>query len=142
MMGLLPQVWAFCPTSTKWPINTLLNLQILQQLLQVTWIAIPVPKSPLRAHIYYDLNANAQLFCISLDLGSILDSSDTAQKMFSSRIDYCNALLVNFPSSTLIPLQCVLNTAARVISLLPKYECVMYVLLSLRFLKINQIIEY
>ena len=40
----------------------------------------------------------------------------------SSRIDYCNSLLIGLPKTRLAPLQSVLNTAARLIARLPRYS--------------------
>jgi hypothetical protein len=40
----------------------------------------------------------------------------------SSRIDYCNSLLIGLPKIRLIPLQSVLNAAARLIARLPRYS--------------------
>jgi hypothetical protein len=40
----------------------------------------------------------------------------------SSRVDYCNSLLLGLPQSTLFPLQSVLNAAARLIARLPRFS--------------------
>ena len=35
--------------------------------------------------------------------------------LFLSRLDYCNAILAGLPASTLMPLQCAQNAAARLV---------------------------
>ena len=62
--------------------------------------------------------------------------------LISSRLDYCNSLLVNLPSSTLEPLQRVLNTAARIVSLRPKREHITPVLRALHWLPVRQRITF
>lgn len=62
--------------------------------------------------------------------------------LVSSRIDYCNALLVNLPACSLAKLQRVLNTAARIVSLRPKSEAITPILISLHWLPIKFRINY
>ena len=62
--------------------------------------------------------------------------------LVSSRIDYCNALLVNLPACLLAKLQRVLNTAARIVSLRPKTQDITPVLISLHWLPIKFRINY
>ncbi len=62
--------------------------------------------------------------------------------LISSRVDYCNALLANLPSSSLQPLQRVLNTAARIVSLRRKYEHITPVLYDLHWLPVKQRIMF
>ena len=60
----------------------------------------------------------------------------------STRIDYCNSLLVNLPACSLQKLQRVLNTAARIVSLGPKRDDIIPVLISLHWLPIEHRIHY
>ena len=62
--------------------------------------------------------------------------------LVTSRIDYCNSLLVGLPSSSLQRLQRMLNTAARIVSLLPKHHHITPVLHSLHWLPVEQRIKY
>ena len=60
----------------------------------------------------------------------------------STRIDNCNSLLVNLPACSLQKLQRVLNTAARIVSLRPKRDDIIPVLISLHWLPIEHRIHY
>jgi hypothetical protein len=62
--------------------------------------------------------------------------------LISSRIDYCNSLLVQLPANSLDKLQRVLNTAARIVSLRPKSDDITPVLHSLHWLPIRHRIHY
>ena len=62
--------------------------------------------------------------------------------LISSRIDYCNSLLVQLPANSLDKLQRVLNTAARIVSLRPKSDNITPVLHSLHWLPISHRIQY
>ena len=62
--------------------------------------------------------------------------------LVSTRIDYCNSLLVNLPACSLQELQRVLNTAARTVSLWPKRDDIIPVLISLHWLPIEHRIHY
>ena len=72
------------------------------------------------------------------------DASTTrlVHSLVSTRIDYCNSLLVNLPACSLQELQRVLNTAARTVSLLPKRDDIIPVLISLHWLPIEHRIHY
>src|SRR5258706_436071 len=59
-----------------------------------------------------------------------------------SRLDYCNSLFLNLPSSELNRLQLILNTAARAITKTPKIHHITPILKSLHWLKINERIHY
>ena len=59
-----------------------------------------------------------------------------------SRLDYCNAMLVDLPSSALAPLQRVLNAAARLILNLGPRDHLTLALLQLHWLPIRQRIEF
>ena len=62
--------------------------------------------------------------------------------LVSTRIDYCNSLLVNLPACSLQKLQRVLNTAARIVSLRPKRDDIIPALISLHWLPIEHRIHY
>ena len=62
--------------------------------------------------------------------------------LVSTRIDYCNSLFVNLPACSLQKLQRVLNTAARIVSLRPKRDDIIPVLISLHWLPIEHRIHY
>ena len=59
-----------------------------------------------------------------------------------SRLDYCNAVLADLPSSTLAPLQRVLNSAARFVLNLRPNEHITAGLKALHWLPIKQRIQY
>jgi len=65
-----------------------------------------------------------------------------ATALVHSRLDYCNSLFLNLPSSQLNRLQFLLNSAARAITKTPRFHHISPVLKSLHWLKINQRIEY
>ena len=55
-------------------------------------------------------------------LRRLLDKASTERLVHafvSSHLDYCNSLLAGLPTSYLSPLQCIQNTAARMITLIP-----------------------
>ena len=60
----------------------------------------------------------------------------------SSRLDYCNALLIETPSKSIQRLQYVQNSAARILMRVRKYEHITPILYSLHWLPISTSIEY
>ena len=71
-------------------------------------------------------NALATSFPGSLFSASIVvgreDPGNEVDALVISRIDYCNSLLYGLPKSEIAKLQRVQNTAARLVSLAPKYD--------------------
>jgi hypothetical protein len=65
-----------------------------------------------------------------------------ATALVHSKLDYCNSLLLNLPSSSTNRLQLVLNSAARAVTKTSKFHHITPVLKSLHWLKINQRIHY
>jgi hypothetical protein len=65
-----------------------------------------------------------------------------ATALIHSKLDYCNSLLLNLPSSSLNRLQSVLNSAARAVTNRSKFCHITPVLKSLHWLKIDQRIQY
>ena len=60
----------------------------------------------------------------------------------TSKVDYCNSLLVNLPACLLYKLQKVQNTAARILTLSRKSEYFMPVLIDLHWLPVTLRIRY
>lgn len=65
-----------------------------------------------------------------------------ATSLVHSKIDYCNSLLLNLPSTQLNRLQLVLNAAARAVTKTPKLHHITPILKSLHWLKVNHRIQY
>ncbi|CAJ0942357.1 unnamed protein product [Ranitomeya imitator] len=59
-----------------------------------------------------------------------------------SRLDYCNILFCGLPANTLAPLQSILNSAARLIHLSPRYSSASPLCKSLHFLPFPQRIQF
>jgi hypothetical protein len=65
-----------------------------------------------------------------------------AASLVHSKLDYCNSLLLNLPSTQTNRLQLVLNAAARAVTKTPRLHHISPILKSLHWLKINQRIHY
>ena len=71
------------------------------------------------------------------------DSCETLMhSLISTRLDYCNSVLSNLPTSSLKPLQRIQNSAARIVSLKPKRSHITPVLSSLHWLPVKQRIMF
>lgn len=69
-------------------------------------------------------------------------AASLVHSLVSSRIDYGNALLFGLPSSDIVRLQKVLNTAARIVSRVKRFEPITPVLYDLHWLKVEERIVY
>jgi len=65
-----------------------------------------------------------------------------ATSLIHSKIDYCNSLFLNLPSSQTSRLQLILNSAARAVTNTSKYSHITPILKSLHWLKIEERIQY
>ena len=65
-----------------------------------------------------------------------------ATSLVLSKLDYCNCLLLNFPSTQTNRLQLVLDSATSAVTKTPKFHHITPILKSLHFLKINERIQY
>jgi hypothetical protein len=65
-----------------------------------------------------------------------------ATALIHSKLDYCNSLLLNLPSSATNRLQFGLNSAARAVTKTSRFHHIIPVLQSFHWLKINQRIHY
>ncbi|KAI5629052.1 hypothetical protein C0J50_8204, partial [Silurus asotus] len=73
---------------------------------------------------------------------SISDAEKLVHAFMTSRIDYCNALLGEFPASLINKLQLVQNVAARVLTMSRKYDHITPIISSLHWLPVKFRIDY
>jgi hypothetical protein len=79
------------------------------------------------------------------DLRNSIDQTTActiATALIHSKLDYCNSLLLNLPSSSTSRLQFVLNSSARAVTETSRFHHITPVLKSFHWLKINQRIHY
>ena len=69
-------------------------------------------------------------------------SLHNAKKLFTSRLDYCNALLSGCANSALKGLQLIKNAAARILTRTRRFEHISPVLASLQWLPVKFRIDY
>ena len=62
--------------------------------------------------------------------------------LISSKLDYCNSLLIELPASQINRLQRIQNSAARIVSRLPSHEHITPVLKNLHWLPVQQRIKF
>ena len=65
-----------------------------------------------------------------------------ATSIIHSKLDYCNSLYYNLPSTRLHRLQLIQNAAARAVKNLPKHDHISPVLKSLHWLKVHERVQY
>ena len=73
---------------------------------------------------------------------SLPDAEKLVHAFVSSRLDYCNALLIGIPGKCIQKLQYIQNSAARILMRVRKYEHITPVLHSLHWLPVSSRIEY
>ncbi|KAF7705582.1 hypothetical protein HF521_020868, partial [Silurus meridionalis] len=73
---------------------------------------------------------------------SISKAEKLVHAFMTSRIDYCNALLVGCPSSLINKLQLVQNAAARILTRSRKYDHITPILSSLHWLPVKFRIDF
>src|SRR5664279_586454 len=91
------------------------------------------------------LNLASVIFVILRVFVALLDfttAKTIATSLIQSRLDYCNSLFLNRPSTELNRLQLVLHATARAITKTSKFLHITPILKSLHWLQINQRIHY
>uniref|UniRef100_A0A8C2IIF8 Reverse transcriptase domain-containing protein n=1 Tax=Cyprinus carpio TaxID=7962 RepID=A0A8C2IIF8_CYPCA len=73
---------------------------------------------------------------------TLADAEKLVHAFVSSRLDYCNALIIGIPNKSLQRLQYVQNSAARVLMRVRKYDHITPILHSLHWLPVSARIEY
>ena len=70
------------------------------------------------------------------------DADQLIHAFVSSRLDYCNALLIRIPSKSIQKLQYIQNSAARILTRVRKFEHITPILHSLHWLPVSSRIEH
>ena len=113
----------------------------------------PSSEPPRNLWVLFDstcsLNDHVSKICKSINynlysIGKIRKYLDTppAEKMITSRLDYCNSLLYGAKCNNTSQLQLCQNNAARMLSLRRKFDHITPVLKDLHWLPVEQRIEY
>ena len=72
----------------------------------------------------------------------VTSAKSLVSALIFSRLDYCNSLLAGLPDSSLLPLQRVLNAAARFVCQLKPFDHTSQAIMDLHWLPIRQRIEF
>ena len=68
----------------------------------------------------------------------VITACTIATSLIHSKVDYCNSLLLNLPTTQTNRLQLVLNSAARAVTKTPEFHHITPILKSLHWLKISE----
>ena len=99
----------------------------------------------MQAHIKKVCRSASWGVCKIGKIRKLLDQPTTAKLVhafISSHIDYCNSVFAGLPKTHLLPLQRILNTAARLVTLSRKSEKITPILRNLHWLPIHQRINF
>jgi len=88
------------------------------------------------------MSSNLLSYKLCFSFFEYLINSTIATSNIHFKIDYCNPLLLNLPTTEAMRLQLVLNSAARAVTNSPEFHHTTAILEILQWLKINQIIKY